>query len=132
MIETKNMEHPEICFGISRHNVIIPLKIVDLFDYEDGCFQYTFEINHPKPTDYMKCHHKADFDAMLVTADAPLGSEFTKIRLTLEEAKELVTKQLRADRNSAMMKVNSIDKSLAKIDADIAELESAIKKGHSC
>ena len=127
MIRTTNMKHPELCFGISRHNVIIPLKVVDVVDYEDGCFKYTLEINHPKPTDYMECHHKADFYEKFVTADSPLCDEFTKIRLTLEEAKELVTKQLRADRTSAMMKVNGIDKSLAKIDADIAELEAAIK-----
>jgi hypothetical protein len=127
MIETTNLEHPKICFGISRHNVIIPLKIIDVVDYEDGCFKYTFEINHPKPNDYMECHHKADFYEKFVTAGSPLCDEFTKIRLTLEEAKVLVTKQLRSDRTSAMMKVNSIDKSLAKIDADVAELEAAIK-----
>jgi hypothetical protein len=128
MKESTIIKHPETCFGISRHNIIIPLKIVDIVDYEDGCFKYTLEINHPKPTEYMECHHKADFEAKFVTAEAPLCDKFTKIRLTLEEAKVLVTKQLRSDRTSAMMKVNAIDKSLEKIDADIAELDAAIKK----
>lgn len=126
MSGTTKMKHPKICFGISRHNVIIPLKIVDVFDYEDGCFKYKLGINHPNPTDYMICHHKADFEEKLVTIDSPLCSEFTKIRLTLAEAGTLVTKQLRADRTAAKMKINSINKSLAKIEDDIAELEAAI------
>jgi hypothetical protein len=127
MTETTNMTHPEICFGISRHNAIIPLKVVDVVDCEDGCFLYKLEINHPNPTDYMFCHHRADFSEIFVTTGSPLCDEHTKIRLTLEGAKELITKQLNSDRATAMMKINSIDKRLAKIDADLAEIEAVIK-----
>ena len=126
MIEKKKMNHPKICFGISRHNVVIPLKVVNIKDFEDGCVRYDFEINHPNPTDYMKTHYRADFENKFVTNDRPLCDEHTKIRLTLEEAKVLSTEQLKAERAAAMMRVNGIDKSLAKIDADIAELEVAI------
>jgi hypothetical protein len=110
MNESANMEHPEICFGISRHNVIIPLKVAAIVDYEDGSFEYKLEINHPEPTDYMKCHHKADFAERIITADRPLCDEHSKIRLTLEEAKGLISNQLKSDRTAAMMKINSIDK----------------------
>ena len=127
MITKDNITHPTTCFGISRHNVIIPLKVVKIKELGNGCFRYDFEINHPKPTDYMKTHYGADFEKEFVSEDRPLCNEFNKIRLTLDEAKELVTKQLMADRNTAMMTVNSIDKSLEKINSDIAELEVAIK-----
>lgn len=127
MTEEKKLDHPKICFGISRHNVIIPLKVVNVKDFEDGCLKYDFAINHPNPSQYMETHYRADFEEKYVSADRPLCDEFTKIRLTIAEAKELITKQLRAERAAAMMKVNGIDKSLAKIDTDIAELEAAIK-----
>jgi hypothetical protein len=127
MMNTKELqiEHPKICFGISRHNVIIPLKLNNIKDFKDGCFQYTFGVNHPNPSDYMECQQKADFNVKFVTNDSPLCDEYTNVRLTIQEAKELVTKKLRSERTSAMMKVNAIDKHLAKIDADIDELEAA-------
>jgi hypothetical protein len=121
-----NIKHPKTCFGISRHNEIIPLKVVDVVDYEDGFFNYTLEINHPNPTDYMKCHHKADFQEKIVSPDAPLCDEHTRVRLTLDEAKALVTKQLCSDRAAAMMTVSNIDKRLAELDADIAEIRDTI------
>jgi hypothetical protein len=126
--EVNTTQHPTVCFGVSRHNVIIPLKVIDVVDYNDGCVEYTFDINHPNPSDYLKCHQKADFDTKFVSVGAPLCDRYTKIRLTLEEAKQLITKQLKRDRASAMSKVNDIDKSLAKIDADVAALEADIKK----
>lgn len=120
------MNHPKICFGVSRHNEIIPLKVIDIVDFNDGCFKYTFAINHPNPSDYMKCHHKADFEQKFVSASQPLCDQYTKIRLTLSEAKELITKSIKAERQQAMMKVNHLDKQLAKIDAQTEELEKAI------
>jgi hypothetical protein len=127
MTEKSVIIHPETCFGVSRHNVIIPLKVVGITDLKDGCFEYKFAVNHPKPTRYMICQQEADFDEKFVTADSPLCDKYTKIRLTLKEAKDLVTQELMTERTSAMMKINGIDKSLAKIDADIAELEAALQ-----
>ncbi|MEZ8028549.1 hypothetical protein [Enterovibrio norvegicus] len=125
------MEHPNTCFGICRHNTIIPLKITNVEDYGDGCYGYTLEINHPKPTRHMLVHHEADFSHKIVTKDSSLCDEFTKIRATLDEAKQFVTKSLRADRTAAMCKVNRIDKQLAEVDASVAELEAVINpKSH--
>ena len=126
MNPNSKITHPDICFGISRHNVIIPLKVINIEDYKDGCFRYDFMINHPKPTDYMETHHKADFEHKFTTYDHPLCHQSNRIRLTLEEAKEFITKQLIADKTAALMKINSINKSLSKIDDDIAKLEAAI------
>lgn len=120
------MNHPEVCFGISRHNVIIPLKVINVIDYEDGCFKYIFEINYKNPTDYMKCHQKADFNNILVSEHSPLVNEFTKVRLTIEDAKELVTKQLKADRDKVMMKIRSIDKALSEVDDSVVKIISSM------
>lgn len=127
MNKSSTINHPKTCFGISRHNVIIPLKLVDITDFKDGCFKYTFAINHPKPTDYMETHLNADFHEFFITEDRPLCDEYTKVRLTLEDAKKLVTKELNAERNATIRKLNSIDKDLSKIDNDVKELELAIQ-----
>lgn len=126
MSEKIKIEHPKICFGISQHCVIIPLKVTMVTEVEDGCFEYEMAINHPNPSNYMKCHYKADFQSRLVTKDSPLCDKYAKIRLTIEEAKEFVITRLNADRDAAMMKVNGINERLAGINADIAELEAAI------
>lgn len=120
------MNHPKTCFGVSRHNVIIPLKLTNVKDFKDGCFEYTFEINHPKPSEYMKTHHRADFEKQFISEDRPLCDKYTKFRLTLEDAKQLATSSLREERASAMREVNRIDKQLAEIDSSVAELEAAI------
>jgi hypothetical protein len=125
-MKSNKIEHPTICFGISRHNDIIPLKIVEVTDYEDGCYRYVFDINHPKPTDYMKCHQKASFTDVFVSADRPLHDKYSKIHLTLESAKEAITRNLTLERSSAMAKINSIDKRLDKINNEVNELQLAI------
>jgi hypothetical protein len=122
------IKHPTICFGISRHNVIIPLRVTEIEDFQDGCYRYKFAVNHPKPSEYMQCHQNASFDAIYISTDRPLCDEHTKVRLTLAEAKELVTKQLKRDRNTAQMQINSIDKTLNQIDTDTAALSDAIEQ----
>jgi hypothetical protein len=126
MIKREKSIHPTFCFGISRHNVIIPLKVVNIEELEGGWFQYYFEINYPKPTDYMKKHYRSDFKSKTVTEDLPLCDEFTNIRLTLAGAKELITKTMIVNRAAAMMTVNNIDKKIAEIDDIIAEIELTI------
>lgn len=120
------MEHPTICFGVSRHNVIIPLKVVDVEDHGDGCFGYSMELNHPEPTSYMKTHLKAEFKYKIISPDSPLCDRFTRIRLTLGEAKSLVTDNLHRKRNELKMEMNGIDKQLANIDEETKALEAAI------
>lgn len=122
------IKHPSICFGISRHNVIIPLKVTDVIDCDDGCFKYEFEINHPSPSRYMECHYRADFKVRIVSEDSPLFYDHSNIRLTLEEAGEFIAKQLKSERDDAVMKIESIDKSIEKIGSEIALLELAIGK----
>lgn len=110
MNKSSTINHPKTCFCISRDNVIIPLKLVDITDFKDGCFKYTFDINHTKPTDYMKTQLNYDFNEFFITEDRPLCDEYTKVRLTLEEAKKLVTKKLNAERNATMRKFNYFNK----------------------
>jgi hypothetical protein len=126
MSQQTEIKHPEICFGISRHNVIIPLKVVDVFDYKDGCFRYTFEVNHPEPSRYMICHQQADFNEKYVSPDSPLCDRFTKVRLTIEEAKEVARKELEDEKAAAIATVNRLNKALADIDSKAAELEKEI------
>lgn len=104
------MQHPTTCFGVSRHNVIIPLKVVHIKDYEDGCFNYTLAINHPNPSEYMQRHFESDFASKIVSQDSPLCDKYTKVRLTINEAKDLATQNLKRERTEAMMKINGIDK----------------------
>ena len=118
------MKHPKTCFGISRHNVIIPIKVTNVEDLGDDCYGYTFEINHPKPSEYMKLHQQVDFNYKIVSEDAPLCGEYTKFHKTLEDAKNVVKATLIEDRASAMLRINAIDKELAEIDATNAELEA--------
>lgn len=125
------MNHPSICFGISRHNKIIPLKVVEVVDYKDGCFNYIFAVNHPNPTEYMECQQSADFTDRIVSADAPLCDEFTRIQPTLIEAKAYVSKKLIAERAAATMKISEIDGRLAKIEAEAEALDAAIKDGET-
>jgi hypothetical protein len=129
MKTTQNATTPiETCFGISRHNIIIPLKVVKATHYDDGGYHYKFALNHPNPSDYLKCHQEADFREAFTSPDRPLCDEYTNYQLTLEEAKLQVTKKLRREKEDAMRKVNSINKQLAAIEHDIANLEKEMAK----
>lgn len=120
--------HPKTCFGITRHNEIIPLIVTNIVDYEDGCFHYTIELNHPKPTRYMKVQHQADFASKFVTKDTPLCDEFTMIRETLAEVKELLSKNLLSEQSRLERELRAIKKQLSDIDASVESIELAINK----
>lgn len=120
------MNHPKTCFGVSRHHVIIPLKVEHVEELGEGCFVYIFSINHPDPSEYMQCHFKADFNERFVSSGRPLFDKYTDMRLTLSEAKELAIESIRTKRKYAMMTIDSLDEQLSKMDAEIAELEKAI------
>ena len=126
MSNTQEMEVDDICFGVSRHNVIIPLKVVEAIDYKDSSYKYRFALNHPKPTEYMETHYEADFKIKFTSEDSPLCDKFTQIRKTIKEARELAKVRLLHEKQQALMKINGIDKSHAKIDAEAAEMLALI------
>lgn len=117
------MEHPTTCFGLSRHNVIIPLIVTKVEDLGDGCFEYTFEINHPKPSDYLKCHHAADFTKKFVTEQQPLCDEYTKVRVSLSEIKALAKKDILKKRTELTQQINALNKQLDEIDQSVQNYE---------
>lgn len=120
------MIHPTSCFGITRHNVVIPLIVTHVEDFEDGCFQYTIELNHPEPTRYMIVQQKADFASKFITSDAPLCNEFSMIRETLDEARELATQNLVSERSRLERELEDTINKLNDVVASTKDLESLI------
>lgn len=120
------MEHPTFCFAITQHNAIIPLKVTNIEDYEDGYYRYRFEINHPNPSQYMKTQHRAFFEDKTVSEDCPLCDDFTSFRLTLDEAIELVKKELKKKEASLLSQLNETRNRIKSVDGKALELAEAI------
>lgn len=118
------MNHPQTFFGVCRHNTIIPLKLAKVKDFEDGYYLYTIEINHPNPTRHMIVHHEADFTSRYVSENEPLCDQYSRIRLTLEEAKDLAKQKLNEEMNQALRKIESLKKQINKIDESCKDLEN--------
>ncbi len=120
------MEHPTICFAVTQHNEIIPLKVTNIKDYKDGCYKYTFEINHPKPSRYMKNQYEAFFEDKFVSEESPLCDEFTPFRLTFEEAIELAKRELKKKEASLLSQLNETRNRINNVDGKALELAEAI------
>lgn len=121
------MKQPSICFGITRHNTIIPLKVSDVEDFEDGCFGVSLELNHVNPSRFMVVQHKADFEHRFVDAAAPLCSEFSNVRETLDEAKALLKKELLEEKKAWESKLKEVNRKLASIDEQATEIEGNLE-----
>lgn len=120
------MEHPTICFAVTQHNEIIPLKVTSVENYEDGYYRYRFEINHSNPSRYMKTQHRAFFEDKTVSEEYPLCDEFTSFRLTLGEAIELAKKELKKKEASLLSQLNETRNRINSVDEKALELAEAI------
>ncbi|WP_210499407.1 hypothetical protein [Vibrio crassostreae] len=121
------MKQPRICFGITRHKTIIPLKVTDVKDFEDGCFGVSLELNHVKPSRFMLVQQRADFEHRFVDSNAPLCSEFSNVRETLDEAKVLLKKELLQEKEEWERKLKEVNLKLASIDEQAAEIEESLE-----
>lgn len=120
------MEHPTICFAVTQHNEIIPLKVTKVKDYKDGCYRYTFDINHPKPSEYMKRHYEYFFQDKFVSEEQPLCDQFTPFRLTLEEALALSKRELKSKEADLLSSLKSTRKQINNVEKKALELAEAI------
>ncbi|CAH6975994.1 hypothetical protein VCHA53O466_140005 [Vibrio chagasii] len=117
------MEHPTTCFGLSRHNVIIPLIVSNVEDLGDGCFEYSIDLNHPKPSKYLKFHHKNFFAEKIVSKHQPLCDKYTKVRVSLSEIKSLAKKEILEERAEHERVIKCLDKQLDEIDQAAKDYE---------
>jgi len=120
------MRNPTTCFALTRHNNILPLKIVDTDDMGDGCFLHHFEINLTNPSDYLKTQFNADFRSAIVSADSPLIHEHGRIRATLKEATELALFALEEEKKRALNEVISLESQMQSLSDEADRLTNEL------
>ncbi|WP_025562895.1 hypothetical protein [Psychromonas sp. SP041] len=110
------MNHPKTCFAVTRHNIIIPLILKKVEDFDADSYIYGFEIDEPAPTEYQKLHHKNFFSGFIVPKSESLTDVSSHVFLTEMAAILNIKKKLTNE-----LEITS-DK-LTMIKSEIKELE---------